>query len=57
MFESFIVMHEWQPSAVSSNRQIVHRTALKKRKLNRWLGAEMDSFLGALFYFFSFFGA
>ena len=29
MFESFIVMHEWQPSAVSSNRQIVHRTAEK----------------------------
>ena len=50
-------MHQRHPSAIFRNGQIVHRTALKKRKLNRWLGAEMDSFLGALFYFFSFFGA
>ena len=51
MFESFIVMHEWQPSAVSSNRQIVHRTAEKK---GNWIvGSELNWI--AFFLFFLFF--
>ena len=29
MFESFIILHELQPSAISNNRQIVHRAAEK----------------------------